>query len=186
MRVQHAAGFHPRSTLSEPRREYKQILECQKSKVLFNYSGKYTSIRLPKNEATLCRNFFKGLLNLLIVTPPRNHREYEVLEDGLEGECNTRYVLYEEKKNSNIYLFNKFRDLNNCKQKIMLTVGIPYLQLFQQPNCFQREKFVQGASALLIKVKRDSKGDLITEVKSEQVLDFPLGGVDATGYMKAE
>lgn len=56
-------------------------------------------------------------------------------QDGLEGECNTRYVLHKER--NDVYLFKKFRDPNNCKQKIMLTVGIPYLQLFQRPNCFK-------------------------------------------------
>lgn len=79
MRVQDAVGFHPRSTLSEPRREYKQILECQKFIVLFTYTGRLGSIRISKNADPFCRNVFKGLMNLFIVTP-RYQREYELLE----------------------------------------------------------------------------------------------------------
>ncbi|ETE65340.1 Vitellogenin-2, partial [Ophiophagus hannah] len=49
-----------------------------------------------------------------------------------------------------------------------------------------RERFIQGTSAFVTKVKRDNKCDLITQVKSEQVFEFPVGGEDATGYMRAQ
>lgn len=86
-------------------------------------------------------------LNLLPISSFDSHWECEFpcsctnwfskyWQEGLEGECNTRYVAYEEKKND-VYLYDKFRDLNNCKQKVMLNVGIPYLQLFQPLNCLQ-------------------------------------------------
>ncbi|XP_015668896.1 vitellogenin-2 [Protobothrops mucrosquamatus] len=184
MRLQDAVGYHPKSSLSDPRREFKQLLDCQKFIVYVTYNGRFGSIRISKNADPLCRNVYKGFMYLFVYTA-RYQREFEVLEEGLEGECNTRYVFYEEKKNDG-YMIHKFRDLNNCKQKVMLNVGIPYLQLFKPLNCLQREKFVQGASAIVTKVKRDGNGDLITQAKAEQIYDFPLDGEGSTGYMKAE
>lgn len=77
------------------------------------------------HTANLCYLYFD--FGFLLVWPI-----YVYLQNGIAGECQTRYIVQDDKKNNGL-LITRIKDLNNCRKKIVQRVGMSYIDFI--PNC---------------------------------------------------
>ncbi|KAJ6656278.1 hypothetical protein lerEdw1_003934, partial [Lerista edwardsae] len=175
-------GFHPRDQFEHSAKKTAAFLKCASKDISFEYRDSHVgSISAPPDTSVFCVNFARGILNMISITT-REEDVYEVSEDGIGGECQTRYIA--DKKNDGCIL-TKTTDLNNCTTKVEQSIGMSYIDIL--PNCPLKEKMVKGTAVFAITLKYESAGDLITRVDSEQIYEVsPLNEADGAGVMIAK
>uniref|UniRef100_A0A673K626 Vitellinogen beta-sheet shell domain-containing protein n=1 Tax=Sinocyclocheilus rhinocerous TaxID=307959 RepID=A0A673K626_9TELE len=126
-----------------------------------------STARFPAVPTTVI-NLHREILNIFQLNLKKTQNIYEVQEDGVQGICETQYLISEDEGN-NLTTITKSRDLTLCHERIMKDVGLTYTE-----KCIecQQSRFL---------------GDLVPPVVSIIVravrVDHKLLGYQLTAYL---
>nr|XP_056700731.1 vitellogenin-1-like [Euleptes europaea] len=88
-------------------------------------NGRIKKIMAPADHSVDGVNLYKGFLNNMQPIIKDKQREYTLLEDDIEGRCNTTYTILDSDK-ANRMLVMKSKDLNDCPIRVEKVVGSSY------------------------------------------------------------
>uniref|UniRef100_A0A8B9SQE4 Phosvitin n=1 Tax=Anas platyrhynchos TaxID=8839 RepID=A0A8B9SQE4_ANAPL len=171
-------SFTPSSKLTET------IAACFSQAFKFEYNeGRVGSIYAPEDCPILCTNIVRGILNMMQITIKKSQNVYELQEAGIEGICQTRYVIQDDSKNNRATI-SKSKDLTDCQDRAVKNTGMAYIR--PCPTCPLKVRNVKGTVMSTYKMKYDDSGVLITFATSEQVYQVsPFNEPDGTAGMEA-
>uniref|UniRef100_A0A8C3GPS3 Phosvitin n=1 Tax=Cairina moschata TaxID=8855 RepID=A0A8C3GPS3_CAIMO len=171
-------SFTPSSKLTET------IAACFSQAFKFEYNeGRVGSIYAPEDCPVLCTNIVRGILNMMQITIKKSQNVYELQEAGIEGICQTRYVIQDDSKNNRATI-SKSKDLTDCQDRAVRNTGMAYIR--PCPTCPLKVRNVKGTVMSTYKMKYDDSGVLITFATSEQVYQVsPFNEPDGTAGMEA-
>nr|XP_034979440.1 vitellogenin-2-like [Zootoca vivipara] len=186
LKVEDAVGIFPgEPPFSAPPRQPESLIACTKYSFLFGYvNGKVQNIRVPRDPPLPCVNLVRGFLNGFSMSI-KNQKEYELQEDGIGGECHTRYVIRDDRRSSTV-LVSRTKDSNNCRNKVERSIGTFFIH--RNPNYLLQNRMIQGTEAFTFKLKYNPAGAnaQIMQVDAEQVYQLsPFSGAEGAGVMKA-
>ncbi|NXR92356.1 VIT2 protein, partial [Hypocryptadius cinnamomeus] len=154
-------SFTPSSKLSET------IAACLSQPFKFEYTeGRVGSIFAPEDCPILCTNLVRGVLNMLQITIKKTQNVYELQEAGIEGICQTRYVIQDDSKNKRATV-SKSKDLTDCQDKAVKNLGMAYVR--PCPTCALKARNIKGMVTFTYKIKYDDSGASLTSAMSDQV-----------------
>ncbi|NWY74058.1 VIT2 protein, partial [Erithacus rubecula] len=154
-------SFIPSSKLSET------IAACLSQPFKFEYTeGRVGSIFAPEDCPILCTNLVRGILNMLQITIKKSQNVYELQEAGIEGICQTRYVIQDDTKNNRATI-SKSKDLTDCQEKAVKSLGMAHLR--PCPTCPLKARNIKGTVTFTYKMKYDESGASLTSAVSDQV-----------------
>ncbi|NWZ69413.1 VIT2 protein, partial [Acrocephalus arundinaceus] len=158
--------FIPSSKLSET------IAACLSQPFKFEYTeGRVGSIFAPEDCPILCTNLVRGVLNMLQITIKKSQNVYELQEAGIEGICQTRYVIQDDSKNNRATI-SKSKDLTDCQDKAVKNLGMAYIR--PCPTCPVKARNIKGTETFTYKIKYDDSGASLTSVMSDQLYQISL------------
>ncbi|NWZ33882.1 VIT2 protein, partial [Brachypodius atriceps] len=171
-------SFIPSSKLSET------IAACLSQTFKFEYTeGRVGSIFAPEDCPVLCTNLVRGVLNMLQITIKKSQNVYELQEAGIEGICQTRYVIQDDIKNNRASI-SKSRDLTDCQDKAVKNLGMAYIR--PCPTCPLKGRNVKGTVTFTYKIKYDDSGASLTSAMSDQVYQIsPFNEPNGAAVMEA-
>ncbi|KAM9280688.1 vitellogenin-2-like [Cariama cristata] len=177
-------GFWPTDPFTLSSKLTETIAACFSQAFTFEYTaGRVGSIFTPKDCPILCTNLVRGILNVLQITIKKSQNVYELQEDGIEGICQTRYVIQDDSKNNRATI-SKSKDLTDCQEKAVKNVGMAYLR--PCPTCPLKIRNIKGTVMFTYKMKYDHSGALITSATSEQVYQIsPFNEPNGAAVMEA-
>ncbi|XP_066480676.1 vitellogenin-2-like [Tiliqua scincoides] len=177
-------GIWPRDRFIKAPKLTQQIGPCFTRWFKFEYRrGHIGNIYAPKDIPILCVNIVKGILTLLPITIKQSQSVYELQEPRIEGTCNTRYIVQEDRENDRATILQT-RDLNNCIEKVVKNIGMAYIR--PCPTCPVQAKNTRGTVALTQKLKYMEPGALIIYAESQQVYELsPFNEPGGTAVMEA-
>ncbi|XP_033006994.1 vitellogenin-2-like [Lacerta agilis] len=186
LKVEDAVGIFPgEPPFAAPSRQPESLIACTKYSFVFGYvNGKVQNIRVPRDPPLPCVNLVRGFLNGFSMSI-KNQKEYELQEDGIGGECHTRYVIRDDRRSSTV-LVSRTKDSNNCRNKMERSIGTFFIH--RNPNCLLQNRVIQGTEAFTFKLKYNPSGAnaQIMQVDAEQVYQLsPFSGAEGAGVMKA-
>ncbi|NXB68579.1 VIT2 protein, partial [Struthidea cinerea] len=170
--------FIPSSRLSET------IAACLSQPFKFEYTeGRVGSIFAPEDCPILCTNLVRGILNMMQITIKKSQNVYELQEAGIEGICQTRYVIQDDSKNNRATI-SKSKDLTDCQEKAVENLGMAYIR--PCPTCPPKERNVKGTVTFIYKMKYGDSGASLTSAMSDQVYQFsPFNEPNGAAVMEA-
>ncbi|NXH32570.1 VIT2 protein, partial [Myiagra hebetior] len=170
--------FVPSSRLSET------IAACLSQPFKFEYTeGRVGSIFAPEDCPILCTNLVRGVLNMMQITIKKSQNVYELQEAGMEGICQTRYVIQDDSKNNRATV-SKSKDLTDCQEKAVQSLGMAYLR--PCPTCPPKEKNVKGTVTFIYQIKYGDSGASLTSAMSDQVYQIsPFNEPNGAAVMEA-
>ncbi|NWV55117.1 VIT2 protein, partial [Daphoenositta chrysoptera] len=170
--------FIPSSKLSET------IAACLSQPFKFEYTeGRVGSIFAPEDCPILCTNLVRGILNMMQITIKKSQNVYELQEAGIEGICQTRYVIQDDSKNNRATI-SKSKDLTDCQEKAVENLGMAYLR--PCPTCPLKERTIKGTVTFTYKMKYDDSGVSLTSAMSDQVYQIsPFSEPNGAAVMEA-
>ncbi|XP_056352955.1 vitellogenin-2-like [Oenanthe melanoleuca] len=171
-------SFIPSSKLSET------IAACLSQPFKFEYTeGRVGSIFAPEDCPILCTNLVRGILNMLQITIKKSQNVYELQEAGIEGICQTRYVIQDDAKNNRATV-SKSRDLTDCQDKAVKNLGMAHLR--PCPTCPLKARNIKGTVTFTYKMKYDESGASLTSAVSDQVYQIsPFNEPNGAAVMEA-
>ncbi|XP_009704914.1 PREDICTED: vitellogenin-2-like [Cariama cristata] len=177
-------GFWPTDPFTLSSKLTETIAACFSQAFTFEYTaGRVGSIFTPEDCPILCTNLVRGILNVLQITIKKSQNVYELQEDGIEGICQTRYVIQDDSKNNRATI-SKSKDLTDCQEKAVKNVGMAYLR--PCPTCPLKIRNIKGTVMFTYKMKYDHSGALITSATSEQVYQIsPFNEPNGAAVMEA-
>ncbi|KAM6199302.1 vitellogenin-2-like [Sarcoramphus papa] len=177
-------GFWPTDTFTPSSRLTETITACFSQAFKFEYTeGRVGSIFAPEDCPILCTNLVRGILNIIQITIKKSQNVYELQEAGIEGICQTRYVIQDDGKNNRATI-SKSKDLTNCQEKAVKNMGMAYIRLC--PTCPLKARNVKGTVMFTYKMKYDGSGALMTSATSEQVYQIsPFNEPNGAAIMEA-
>ncbi|ROL40725.1 Vitellogenin [Anabarilius grahami] len=114
--------------------------------IKFEYTnGKVGRIFTPSVVPTTVINLHRGILNILQLNLKKTQNIYEVQEDGVQGICETQYLISEDEENNHT-IITKSRDLTLCQERIMKDVGLTYIE-----KCIECQQIVDALNHLATK-----------------------------------
>ncbi|NXO75160.1 VIT2 protein, partial [Sitta europaea] len=170
--------FTPSSRLSET------IAACLSQPFKFEYTeGRVGSIFAPEDCPNLCTNLVRGVLNMLQITIKKSQNVYELQEAGIEGICQTRYVIQDDGKNNRATI-SKSRDLTDCQEKAVKDLGMAYIR--PCPTCPLKARNIKGTVTFTYKLKYDDSGASLMSAMSDQVYQVsPFNEPNGAAVMEA-
>ncbi|KFR03720.1 Vitellogenin-2, partial [Opisthocomus hoazin] len=160
-------GFWPTDPFSPSSRLTETITACFSQAFKFEYTGgRVGSIFAPEDCPILCTNLVRGILNMLQMTIKKSQNVYEIQEAGIEGVCQTRYVIQDDSKNNRATI-SKSKDLADCQERAVKNMGMAYIR--PCPTCPQKVRNIKGMVTFTYKMKKDDSGALMTSATSKQV-----------------
>ncbi|NXO37563.1 VIT2 protein, partial [Locustella ochotensis] len=170
--------FIPSSRLSET------IAACLSQPFKFEYTeGRVGSIFAPADCPILCTNLVRGILNMLQITIKKSQNVYELQEAGIEGICQTRYVIQDDSKNNRATI-SKSKDLTDCQDKAVKNLGMAYIR--PCPTCPLRARNIKGTVSFTYKMKYDDSGASLMSAMSDQVYQIsPFNEPNGVAVMEA-
>ncbi|NXT71942.1 VIT2 protein, partial [Chaetops frenatus] len=170
--------FFPSSRLSET------IAACLSQPFKFEYTeGRVGSIFAPEDCPILCTNLVRGILNMLQITIKKSQNVYELQEAGIEGICQTRYVIQDDSKNNRATI-SKSKDLTDCQEKAVKNLGMSYIR--PCPTCPLKDRNIKGTVTFTYKMKYDDSGASLTSAVSDQVYQIsPFNEPNGAAVMEA-
>ncbi|NWS24141.1 VIT2 protein, partial [Polioptila caerulea] len=154
-------SFTPSSRLSET------IAACLSQPFKFEYTeGRVGSIFAPEDCPILCTNLVRGVLNMLQITIKKSQNVYELQEAGIEGICQTRYVIKDDSENNRATI-SKSKDLTDCQEKAVKDLGTAYIR--PCPTCPLKASNMKGTVTSTYKMKYDDSGASLMSAMSDQV-----------------
>ncbi|XP_010182245.1 PREDICTED: vitellogenin-2-like [Mesitornis unicolor] len=177
-------GFWPTDHFTPSSRLTDTIAACFSQAFKFEYTeGRVGSIFAPEDCPILCINLVRGILNVLQITIKKTQNVYELQEAGIEGICQTRYVIQDDRKN-NRAIISKSKDLMDCQDKVVKNIGIAYIR--PCPTCPLKARNIKGTAMYTYKMKYYDSGALVTSAASEQVyLISPFNEPKGVAVMEA-
>ncbi|NXX30005.1 VIT2 protein, partial [Nicator chloris] len=165
-------GFWPTDPFILSSRLSEIIAACLSQPFKFEYTeGRVGSIFAPEDCPNLCTNLVRGILNLLQMKIKKSQNVYELQEAGIEGICQTRYVIQDDSKNNRATI-SKSRDLTDCQDKAVKNLGMAYIR--PCPTCPLKARNVKGTVTSTYKMKYDDNGTVLTSVMSDQLYQISL------------
>uniref|UniRef100_A0A8C0Z9V9 Vitellogenin-2-like n=1 Tax=Cyanistes caeruleus TaxID=156563 RepID=A0A8C0Z9V9_CYACU len=153
-------GFLPTDSFTPSSRLSETIAACLSQPFKFEYTeGRVGSIFAPEDCPILCTNLVRGVLNLLQITIKKSQNVYELQEAGIEGICQTRYIIQDD-SNNNRATISKSKDLMDCQDKAVKNLGMAYIRA----NI--------GTATFTYKMKYDDSGTSLTSAMSDQVYEI--------------
>ncbi|XP_067252451.1 vitellogenin [Chanodichthys erythropterus] len=138
--------------------------------IKFEYTnGKVGRIFTPSVVPTTVINLHRGILNILQLNLKKTQNIYEVQEDGVQGICETQYLISEDEENNHT-IITKSRDLTLCQERIMKDVGLTYIE--KCIECQQREKSLSGVATYSYTMKPTTTGVVFTEATVQEIHQF--------------
>ncbi|XP_048022033.1 vitellogenin isoform X2 [Megalobrama amblycephala] len=138
--------------------------------IKFEYTnGKVGRIFAPSVVPTTVINLHRGILNILQLNLKKTQNIYEVQEDGVQGICETQYLISEDEENNHT-IITKSRDLTLCQERIMKDVGLTYIEKCNE--CQQREKSLSGVATYSYTMKPTPTGVVFTEATVQEIHQF--------------
>ncbi|NXB79984.1 VIT2 protein, partial [Donacobius atricapilla] len=170
--------FIPSSRLSET------ITACLSQPFKFEYTeGRVGSIFAPEDCPILCTNLVRGILNMLQLTIKKSQNVYELQEAGIEGICQTRYVIQDDSKNNRATI-SKSKDLTDCQDKAVKNLGMAYIR--PCPTCPLRARNIKGTVTFTYKMKYDDSGVSLMSAMSDQLYQIsPFNEPNGVAVMEA-
>ncbi|XP_008489056.2 vitellogenin-2-like [Calypte anna] len=160
-------GFWPIDRFTPSSRLTETITACFSQAFRFEYTeGQVGSIFAPEDCPILCTNLVRGILNMLQITIKKSQNVYELQEAGIEGICQTRYVIQDDSKNNRATI-SKSKDLTDCQEKVVRNMGMAYIR--PCPTCPQKIRNIKGTMMFTYKMKYDDSGTVITFATSEHM-----------------
>ncbi|NXJ74287.1 VIT2 protein, partial [Trogon melanurus] len=177
-------GFWPTDPFTPSSRLTETIAACFSQAFKFEYiEGRVGSIFAPEDCPILCINLVRGILNMLQITIKKSQNVYELQEDGIEGMCQTKYVIRDDSKNNRATI-SKSRDVTDCQEKVVKNTGMAYIR--PCPACPLRVRNIKGTAIFTYKIKYDDSGTLLTSATSEQVYQIsPFNEPNGAAVMEA-
>ncbi|XP_016298359.1 vitellogenin [Sinocyclocheilus anshuiensis] len=138
--------------------------------IKFEYtSGVVGKVFAPSVVPTTVINLHRGILNIFQLNLKKTQNIYEVQEDGVQGICETQYLISED-EGSNHTTITKSRDLTLCNERIIKDVGLTYIE--KCTECQKRVKSLSGAATYSYIMKPTPTGVMITEATVQEVHQF--------------
>ncbi|XP_069718239.1 vitellogenin-2-like [Phaenicophaeus curvirostris] len=177
-------GFWPADPFTPSPRLTETITACLSQPFKFEYTqGRVGSIFAPEDCPILCTNLVRGILNMMQMTIKKSQNVYELQEAGIEGICQTRYVIQDDSRNSRATV-SKSKDLTDCQDKAVMDVGMTYIR--PCPTCPLKVRNIKGTVMFTYKMKYDNSRTLMTSATSEQVyLISPFNEPNGVAVMEA-
>ncbi|NXS59613.1 VIT2 protein, partial [Brachypteracias leptosomus] len=178
-------GFRSTDSFTTSLRLTETIAECLSQAFKFEYTeGRVGSIFAPENCPILCTNLVRGILNMIQITIKKSQNAYELQEAGIEGICQTRYVIQDDGKNNHA-IISKSKDLTDCQEKAVKNMGMAYIR--PCPTCPLKVRNIKGMVVSTYKMKYDDSGALMTSVTSKQVYQIsPFNEPSGVAVMEAK
>ncbi|XP_039412029.1 vitellogenin-2-like [Corvus cornix cornix] len=160
-------GFWPTDPFIPSSRLSETIAACLSQPFKFEYTeGRVGSIFAPGGCPILCINLVRGILNMMQITIKKSQNVYELQEAGIEGICQTRYVIQDDSKNNRATI-SKSKDLTDCQEKAVENLGMAYIR--PCPTCPLKEKNIKGTVTFIYQMKYGDSGASLTSAMSDQV-----------------
>ncbi|NXK28144.1 VIT2 protein, partial [Arenaria interpres] len=177
-------GFWPTDPFTPSSRLTDTIAACLSQAFKFEYAeGRVGSIFAPEDCPILCTNLVRGILNMMQITIKKSQNVYELQEAGIEGICQTRYVIQDDSKNNRATI-SKSKDLTNCQEKAVKNMGMAYIR--PCPTCPLKVRNIKGTVMFTYKMKYDDSGALMTSATSNQVYQVsPFNEPNGAAVMEA-
>ncbi|XP_027754198.1 vitellogenin-2-like [Empidonax traillii] len=177
-------GFWPMDPFIPSLRLSETFATCLSQAFKFEYTeGRVGSIFAPEDCPILCTNLVRGILNMMQITIKKSQNVYELQEAGIEGICQTRYLIQDDSK-SNWATISKSKDLMNCQEKAVKNTGMAYIR--PCPTCSLKVRNIKGTVMFTYKMKYDDSGVSLMSATSEQVYQIsPFNEPNAAAVMEA-
>ncbi|NXD51480.1 VIT2 protein, partial [Corvus moneduloides] len=160
-------GFWPTDPFIPSSRLSETLAACLSQPFKFEYTeGRVGSIFAPGGCPILCINLVRGILNMMQITIKKSQNVYELQEAGIEGICQTRYVIQDDSKNNRATI-SKSKDLTDCQEKAVENLGMAYIR--PCPTCPLKEKNIKGTVTFIYQMKYGDSGASLTSAMSDQV-----------------
>ncbi|KAM7014265.1 vitellogenin-2-like [Passerculus sandwichensis] len=160
-------GFWPIDSFTPSSRLSETIAACLSQPFKFEYTeGRVGSIFAPEDCPVLCTNLARGVLNMLQITIKKTQNVYELQEAGIEGICQTRYVIQDDSTNKRATV-SKSKDLTDCQDKAVRSLGMAYVR--PCPTCALKARNIKGTVTSTYKIRYDDSGASLTSAMSDQV-----------------
>ncbi|XP_042567868.1 vitellogenin isoform X2 [Cyprinus carpio] len=138
--------------------------------IKFEYTnGVVGKVFAPSVVPTTIINLHRGILNIFQLNLKKTQNIYEVQEDGVQGICETQYLISED-EGSNHTTITKSRDLTLCNERIIKDVGLTYTE--KCTECQKRVKSLSGAATYSYIMKPTPTGVMITEATVQEIHQF--------------
>ncbi|NXP99983.1 VIT2 protein, partial [Vidua macroura] len=177
-------GFWPIDSFTPSSRLSETIAACLSQPFKFEYTeGRVGSIFAPEECPVLCTNLVRGVLNMLQITIKKTQNVYELQEAGIEGVCQTRYVIQDDSQNNRATI-SKSKDLMDCQDKAVKNLGMAYVR--PCPTCPLKARNMKGTVTFTYKIKYDDSGASLTSAMSDQVYQIsPFNEPNGVAVMEA-
>ncbi|NXD90103.1 VIT2 protein, partial [Chaetorhynchus papuensis] len=177
-------GFWPTDPFISSSRLSETIAACLSQPFKFEYTeGRVGSIFAPEDCPILCTNLVRGILNMMQITIKKSQNVYELQEAGIEGICQTRYVIQDDSKNNRATI-SKSKDVTDCQEKAVENLGMAYIR--PCPTCPLKERNIKGTVTFIYKMKYGDSGTLLTSAASDQVYQIsPFNEPSGAAVMEA-
>ncbi|KAG8132574.1 hypothetical protein E2320_010419, partial [Naja naja] len=134
-------------------------------------NGHVNDIMVPDHVSEFALNLCKGILNLYENTIRNDQKTYHIKENGIEGRCDTTYLLQNTEKPDE-FLMIKSKDLTTCDNMARKVAGVAYV--IPCDFCRQKNKNFQGTSTYNYRMKnlkeRDEK--IIIQATTQEIQQF--------------
>ncbi|NXX47119.1 VIT2 protein, partial [Tricholaema leucomelas] len=183
-KLEECNGFWPTDPFTPSLRLTETIAACFSQPFKFEYTGgRVGSISAPEDCPILCTNLVRGILNVMQITIKKSQNVYELQEDGIEGICQTRYVIQDDSKNNRATI-SKSKDLMDCQEKAVKNMGMAHIR--PCPTCPLKARNIKGTVMFTYKMKYDDSGALMMSATSKQVYQVsPFNEANAAATMEA-
>ncbi|NXN22348.1 VIT2 protein, partial [Nycticryphes semicollaris] len=177
-------GFWPTDHFTPSLKLTDTVAACLSQAFKFEYTeGRVGSIFAPEDCPILCTNLVRGILNMMQITIKKTQNVYELQEAGIEGICQTRYIIQDDSTNNRATI-SKSKDLTNCQEKAVKNMGMAYIR--PCPTCPLKVKNIKGTVMFTYKMKYDDSGVLMTSATSKQVYQIsPFNEPNGAAAMEA-
>ncbi|XP_031460429.1 vitellogenin-2-like [Phasianus colchicus] len=177
-------GFWPRDPFTLSPKLTGTIAACFSQAFKFEYTeGRVGSIYSPENCPIFCTNLVRGILNMMQITIRKSQNVYELQESGIEGTCQTRYVIQDDSKNNRATI-SKSKDLTDCQDSVVQSTGMAYIR--PCPTCPMKVRNMKGTVLFTYKMKYYDSGALMTSAMSEQMYQIsPFNEPDGIAAVEA-
>ncbi|NWR50671.1 VIT2 protein, partial [Regulus satrapa] len=177
-------GFWSTDTFTPSSRLSETIAACLSQPFKFEYTeGRVGSIFAPEDCPILCTNIVRGILNMLQITIKKSQNVYELQEAGIEGICQTKYVIQDDSKNNRATI-SKSKDLTDCQDKAVKNLGMAYIR--PCPTCAPKARNIKGTVTFTYKMKYDDSGATLTSATSDQLYQIsPFNEPNGAAVMEA-
>ncbi|KAF4793099.1 hypothetical protein TURU_114927 [Turdus rufiventris] len=166
-KLEEQSGFWPIDSFIPSSKLSETIVACLSQPFKFEYTeGRVGNIFAPEDCPILCTNLVRGILNMLQITIKKSQNVYELQEAGIEGICQTRYVIQDDSKNNRATI-SKSKDLTDCQDKAVRNLGMAHIR--PCPTCPLKARNVKGTVTFTYKIKYDESGASLTSAMSDQV-----------------